>query len=238
MRATTLRFDDELWAMVEAEARHAGVSAAQFLRDAAVMRASLEAQRRGDGEAEAHAATLAAKKRAGKRVNPLAAITDPTRLAALERLDLLDAATEPELDRYTALAAKMLDAPVALISLVDSDRQIFKSRRGLAEPWATRGETPLSHSFCQYAVASGAPLVISDAREHPLVRGNLAIRDLDVIAYAGAPIITEDGLALGSLCVIDSVPRHWTRDQVEMLTGLAAAAASEIELRAVRRERR
>lgn len=237
MRATTLRFDDELWAVVETEARHAGVSAAQFLRDAAVMRASLEAQRRGDAEAEALAATLAVKKRAGKRGNPLGAITNPSRLAALERLDLLDATSEPELDRYTELASKMLDAPVALVSLVDADRQIFKSRRGLAEPWATRGETPLSHSFCQYAVTARAPLVISDAREHPLVRDNLAIRDLDVIAYAGAPIITRDGHALGSLCVIDNKPRHWTGDQIEILTGLAAAVASEIELRAARRER-
>lgn len=237
MRATTLRFDDELWAVVEAEARHAGISAAQFLREAAVMRAGIEAQRRGDSDAEAHAADLATKKRAGKRGNPLAPITDPSRLAALERLDLLDSVQEPELDRYTALASKMLDAPVALISLVDHDRQIFKSRRGLAEPWATRGETPLSHSFCQYAVAAREPLVISDAREHPLVRDNLAIRDLDVIAYAGAPIITRDGHALGSLCVIDSKPRHWTGDQVEILTGLASAVASEIELRAVRRQR-
>lgn len=236
MRATTLRFDDELWAAVEAEARSCGVSAAQFVRDAAVMRVSLEAQRRGDTDAEAALARLAKGRRGRRTETPRSAIDDPSRLAALERLDLLDATPEAEFDRYTALAAKMLNTPVALVSLVDSDRQIFKSRRGLGEPWATSGETPLSHSFCQHAVTSRAPLVISDAREHPLVRDNLAVPDLGVIAYAGAPIITRDGHALGTLCVIDHVPRHWTPDQIEMLCDLAAAVATEIELRATRRE--
>jgi hypothetical protein len=238
MRATTLRFDDELWELIEAEARHAGVSAAQFLRDAAVMRASLEAQRRDDPELETSLARMAGTRR-GKRTrrdaDPRTALEDPARLAALERLDLLDAKADAGFDRYTALAARMLDAPVALVSLVDSDHQIFASQRGLNEPWATRGETPLSHSFCQHAVTSGAPLVVSDAREHPLVRDNLAIHDLEVIAYAGAPIFTREGLALGTLCVIDHQPRHWTRDQVEMLTDLAGAVASEIELRAAMR---
>ena len=78
--------------------------------------------------------------------------------------------------------------------------------------------------------------MISDAREHPLVRDNPAIEDLGVVAYAGAPIITRDGHALGSLCVIDHSPRHWTRDQVDMLVDLAAAVATEIELRAMTRD--
>jgi GAF domain-containing protein len=84
-------------------------------------------------------------------------------------------------------------------------------------------------------VEARAPFVISDAREHPLLRDNLAIEDLGVIAYAGAPLITPDGHALGTLCVIDHVPRNWTHDQVEMLTDLAAAVVTMIELRAVTR---
>jgi GAF domain len=238
MRATTLRFHDELWAVVEAEARHCGVSAAQFVRDAAVMRAALEAQRRGDSEAEAAVAGMASRRGSRKRrnANPRPALDDPARLAALERLDLLDPAPEAEFDRYTALASKMLDAPVALVSLVDSQRQVFKSRRGLDEPWASSGETPLSHSFCQHAVEGRSPLVISDAREHPLLRDNPAIDDLGAIAYAGAPIITPEGHALGTLCVIDHVPRNWTHDQVEMLSDLAAAVVTAIELRAMTRE--
>jgi hypothetical protein len=238
MRATTLRFDDELWAVIEAEARECGVSAAQFVRDATVMRATIEAQRRGDLEAEAGVARLASRRGRRKRrdANPRTALDDPGRLAALERLDLLDPVPETEFDRYTALAAKMLDAPVALVSLVDAQQQVFKSRRGLDEPWASSGVTPLSHSFCQHAVEARTSLVISDAREHPLLRDNLAIEDLRVVAYAGAPLITPEGHALGTLCVIDHVPRNWTHDQVEMLTDLAAAVVTAIELRALTRD--
>jgi hypothetical protein len=237
MRATTLRFEDELWAVIEAEARQCGVSAAQFVRDATVMRATLEAQRRGDSEAELAVARLATRRgrRKHRDANLRTALDDPARLAALERLDLLDPAPEAEFDRYTSLASKMLDAPVALVSLVDSDHQVLKSRRGLDEPWASSGEMPLSHSYCQHTVETRSPLVVSDAREHPLLRDNLAIDDLRAIAYVGAPIITPDGHALGTLCVIDHVPRNWTHDQVAMLSDLAGAVATAIELRAVTR---
>ena len=105
----------------------------------------------------------------------------------------------------------MLHAPVALVSLVDRDRQFFKSCLGLPEPWASERGSPLSHSFCQHAVASREPLLVTDAREHPVLRDNLAIRDMGVIAYAGIPLIDADGYALGTLCVIDSQPRHWTQ---------------------------
>jgi signal transduction histidine kinase len=102
---------------------------------------------------------------------------------------------------------------------------------GLPEPWASVRETPLSHSFCQHAVALARPLVIEDARTHPLVRDNLAIRDIGVIAYAGIPLATADGDVLGSFCVIDGVPRQWTADELATLTDLAAAVMTEIELR-------
>jgi len=223
--------------VIEAEARECGVSAAQFVRDATVMRATVEAQRRGDPEAEAAVGRLASRRGPRKRrdANPRTAIDDPARLAALERLDLLDPTPDAEFDRYTALAARMLNAPVALVSMVDAQRQVFKSRRGLDEPWASSGETPLSHSFFQHAVEARSPLVISDAREHPLLRDNPAIDDLGAIAYAGAPIITAEGHALGTLCVIDHVPRNWTHDQIEMLSDLAAAVVTAIELRAATR---
>src|SRR3954471_11951607 len=99
----------------------------------------------------------------------MASLDDPARLAALERLDLLDAKPGAGFDRYTKLAAEMLDAPVALVSLVESERQLFLSRRASEEPFASIEETPLSHSFCKHAVAAKAPLVISDARRDPQV---------------------------------------------------------------------
>ena len=160
------------------------------------------------------------------------------RLAALRRAALLDTPAEEAFDRLTRLASTILGAPVALVSLVDEDRQFFKSCVGLPEPWASRRETPLSHSFCQHAVASGRPLVIEDAREHPLVRGNPAIGDLDVVAYAGIPLVTSDGHALGSFCVIDTEPRAWTEREITVLADLAASVVTEIELRGQVAERR
>ncbi len=84
---------------------------------------------------------------------------NPHRLAALNATGLLDGPANDAFDRLTALAARILDAPVALVSLVDSDRQVFASCLGLPEPWVSHRETPLSHSFCQHTLTTGAPLV-------------------------------------------------------------------------------
>jgi signal transduction histidine kinase len=162
-------------------------------------------------------------------------LTAPARLAALHETALLDTPAEEAFDRLTRLAARLLRAPVALVTLVDEDRQFFKSCVGLPEPWASARETPLSHSFCQHAVQLRAPLVIEDARTHALVRDNLAIRDIGVVSYAGIPLATADGLVLGSFCVIDNVPRRWTADELATLADLAASAVTEIELRAALR---
>ncbi len=160
-----------------------------------------------------------------------AALSDPARMAALRATALLDTPPEQAFDRFTRLASHVLDVPVALVSLVDEDRQFFKSCIGLPEPWSSARETPLSHSFCQHAVASAEPLVIEDARLHPLVRDNLAIRDLDVIAYAGFPLVTSDGAVLGTFCAIDSTPRKWTAAEVSFVREMAASVMTEIELR-------
>jgi signal transduction histidine kinase len=165
----------------------------------------------------------------------LSYIEDPDRLDALRRTLLLDSPGEPSFDRLTSLASTILDAPVALVSLVDERRQFFKSCVGLPEPWSDRRETPLSHSFCKHTVASGGPLIVDDARTHPLVRDNPAVQDLNVIAYAGIPLLM-DGHALGSFCVIDSEPRAWTDREVEILKGLAESAMTEIELRVTTEE--
>ena len=166
---------------------------------------------------------------------PLAAASSlgaPARLDALRRSRLLDSPPDETFDRLTRLATRLLGAPVSLISLVDNDRQFFKSSVGLSEPWASARETPLSHSFCQHVVASDAPLIVEDARTHPLVADNDAIEDLGVVAYAGIPLRTRDGLTLGSLCVIDDQPRHWTPEELAVLNDLAGAAMTGIDLQA------
>jgi len=169
------------------------------------------------------------------RLSVARAVADPDRLAALDAIALLDTPAEGAFDRLTRLASRLLRAPVALVSLVAGDRQFFKSCIGLAEPWASARETPLSHSFCQHAVERREPLLIRDARDHPLVRDNPAIQDLGVIAYAGIPLAMADGHVLGSFCVIDHEPRRWTVDEVATLRDLAAAAVTELELRAALR---
>jgi len=163
-------------------------------------------------------------------------VRDPARLEALRRSGLLDSIPEEAFDRITRLASLLLRTRVALVSLVDSNRQFFKSSVGLAEPWAARRETPLSHCFCQHVVRSGVDLVVEDARSHPLVHDNAAITDLGVVAYAGTPIRTPDGHILGTLCVIEPVPRPWAEADLETLHSLAEMVMTEIALRSARRQ--
>ncbi|HEX4824143.1 MAG TPA: sigma 54-interacting transcriptional regulator [Candidatus Polarisedimenticolaceae bacterium] len=161
----------------------------------------------------------------------LDAILDPARLDALRRTCLLDSPPEAAFDRLTSLATTLLHVPVAYVSLVDDHRQFFKSQRGLAEPLALARETPLSHSFCKHAVESRRPLLVEDAREHPILKANPAVVAHGIIAYAGIPLITSEGHALGSFCVVDHAPRRWTDGEVALLEVLAASTLSEIELR-------
>lgn len=165
-------------------------------------------------------------------VAQLPAVRNAERLAALQRVCLLDTESEGSFDRLTRLATRLLDVPIALVSLVAADRQFFKSSIGLPEPWASQRETPLSHSFCQYAVESGEPLVVEDAREHPLLWDNPAIGDLGVIAYAGIPLRDSAGFVLGTFCVIDDQPRVWEDEALETLRELGQSVVTEMELRA------
>jgi GAF domain-containing protein len=235
MRATTVRFGADLWAMLERESDRLGVSAAQFVREATILRLASLAGRRGDPEAEATIADIAAQatRRRGGDSALSKALAEPRRLAALRDAALLDTPPEESFDRLAGLAARVLNAPVALVSAVDRDRDFFKSCLGLPEPWASRREMPLTHSFCQYIVVTRQPLVVSDARQDPLLRDNLAIRAIEAIAYLGVPLTTREGQVLGALCVIDHEPRTWTSDQVQLLEDLAAAVVTEITLRRI-----
>ncbi|HLL81975.1 MAG TPA: GAF domain-containing protein, partial [Longimicrobium sp.] len=160
------------------------------------------------------------------------AVLDPARLAELRATGLLDTPAEEAFDRLTRLAARLLDAPVALVSLVDADRQFFKSQVGLASPLAETRETPIATSYCRHTVAAGETLSIEDARTHPLTADCYGS-----IAYLGAPVCTADGHVLGTLCVVDQRPRAWSAEQAETLEALAAAVAAEIRLRRDLRER-
>jgi signal transduction histidine kinase len=158
-------------------------------------------------------------------------LTDPDRLGQLRATSLLDAPTEEAFDRLTRLASKLLRAPLSTVTLVDDERQFYMSCTGFPEPIATLRQTPLEFSFCRHTVVIGEPLIIPDVRGHPLVGDNPAISEFGVTAYAGIPLLTADGHALGTLCVMDFQVRDWSPDEVSSLTDLAAAVSTEIELR-------
>lgn len=149
-------------------------------------------------------------------------------------LGLLDTPPPLAFDAITRLAVSLFDTPVALVSVVREreDRQYFTSAQGLPGPWCDTRQTPLSHSFCQHVKNRGEPLVVADAREDAMLHSNLAVRDLDVVAYLGVPINGPDGRCLGALCVISDQPRKWTPTDVARLSDLACCVNDEILLRA------
>ena len=141
---------------------------------------------------------------------------------------------DPSFDRYARLVCRSIGVSVALVSLVEADRQVFPGACGLPPEVDAERETPLSHSFCQYVVADRSPLVVSDARADERLRDNLAIADLGVVAYAGWPLTDHTGEIVGSLCAIDTEPREWSADELALLEDLAAACSTELAQRGLR----
>ncbi|MBK5188483.1 MAG: PAS domain S-box protein [Gemmatimonadaceae bacterium] len=158
------------------------------------------------------------------------------RLAALRRAELLDTPPEVVFDRLTQLATELLRVPVAVVSLVDVDREFFKSAVGLPVGWRERRHTPRSQSLAEIAMLAKAPLAIEDAREHPLVKDNPILPEWGVVSYAAVPLRSKDGFALGSVYVMDRVPRLWTDGEITMLSTIAIAAETEIALRTALRD--
>jgi diguanylate cyclase (GGDEF)-like protein/PAS domain S-box-containing protein len=148
------------------------------------------------------------------------------RLAELQAYDVLDTAPDPALDGLTQVAAALLGVPMVLVSLVDANRQWFKSRVGLD---AT--ETPRDISFCTHVVARRAPLVVEDASKDPLFRDNpLVTGPPHVACYMGMPLVTPTGAVLGTLCAIDHTPRQFSDTDRRHLANLAAAVMAHLEL--------
>jgi PAS domain S-box-containing protein len=159
-------------------------------------------------------------------------LADPSRLAAVRQTNLLDTPAEDAFDRVARMAARLLEVPIALVPLIEDDRQFFKACVGLPEPWASARQTPLSHSLCQYVVVAREPLAIGDTGREALARDNPLVRELGLVAYLGVPLIDGSGYVVGSVCVADRRPRDWTPDQVAILTDLAGLVMTQIQLRA------
>lgn len=165
-----------------------------------------------------------------------AAIGDPERLGALRDTGLSSVA-DAGMDRFARLVSKLLNVPVALVSLVEEARQVFPGMIGLDEPWAGQRQTPLTHSVCRHVVEDREPFAVSDIRAFDRTAQSPAIDDLGVIGYAGMPLTDSDGHVLGALCAIDTQPRAWSPDELEVLEDLAAACSAELRLRIVSRQR-
>lgn len=155
------------------------------------------------------------------------------RLAALKNYEILDSLDEAEFDRLTKLASLICGVPIALVSLIDKDRQWFKSKVGLEV-----SQTPRDISFCQFAIIGDSVFQVEDAtnderfKNNPLVTGQPDIR-----FYAGYPLIDPNGFALGTLCVIDQKPKKLTEDQLKALNLLAEEVVSQIVSRKKEKER-
>jgi anti-sigma regulatory factor (Ser/Thr protein kinase) len=152
---------------------------------------------------------------------------EAARLEALHRYRILDTEPERSFDDLTLLASHICGTPMALISLVDADRQWFKSRIGIPIT-----ETARAVSFCAHAINHRDLFIVPDARHDERFRDNPFVTgDTQIRFYAGAPLVTPDGHALGTLCVLDRVARTLSREQLEALTALTRQAEAQLELR-------
>ncbi|WP_084618572.1 GAF domain-containing sensor histidine kinase [Thalassobaculum salexigens] len=155
---------------------------------------------------------------------------EKNRLTQLIWFQILDTPPEEGFDRIARMAARVMDTPISAVSLVDRDRQWFKSACGLSI-----SETERDVSFCSYAILQRTPMVVEDTLEDPRFKKNpLVIGAPHIRAYAGVPLITEDGFALGSLCAVDTRPRHFTDDQMEALKDLAETTMDLMRYRLLR----
>lgn len=152
---------------------------------------------------------------------------EEARLRRLYEYNLLDTPREETFDRITRLAAAALNVPIAAVTLVDRDRQWFKSQQGLAV-----NETPREQSFCAHAMFGTEPMVVPDATLDSRFRANpLVTREPEIRFYVGVPLLAADGTALGALCAIDRKPRDVRPIELAMLADLANLTMEQLELR-------
>ncbi len=149
------------------------------------------------------------------------------RLAALHRYQVLDTAAEEPFDKITRIVKTVLNVPICAVSLVDRDRQWFKSIQGMTVP-----ETPRSISFCAHTIKTDQPMLISDAMTDERFKTNcLVVGPPFIRSYAGVPLQSSDGYNLGALCAIDTKPRSFDDAQIGLLKNFAALVVDELELR-------
>jgi hypothetical protein len=217
-------FDKWLSGVLTEEAAAAGESVEVFVGRAVAARLLQERTLRGGsdpGELTSRVAELGlatGHPATDTRSTPL---YDPERLRALYDTGLLDADPEAGYDRIVKIAAEALDVPAAAVSLVDHDRQYLFSAVGLTGELEKTRQTPIDQSVCQYVVCSGEPLIVEDARVHPVLKDHPTVVANAILSYAGMPLTNEADQTIGTLCVWDSQPRQWSSGHVQILNDLA-----------------
>ena len=158
-----------------------------------------------------------------------AALHDRGRVAAVRRTELVDSAIEETFDSLSRLAAALLRAPISFLSIVETDRDFYKSQCGMPEPIASERQIT-GNSFCKLVIASEETLVINDTHESPVWLTVPTVQSHGIRSYLGVPLMVN-GRAVGSFCVLDMIPREWTDVEVETLVQLTRSAEREIDLR-------
>ncbi|MBC7844614.1 MAG: GAF domain-containing sensor histidine kinase [Gemmatimonadaceae bacterium] len=158
-----------------------------------------------------------------------AALHDRGRLAEVRRTELVDSAIEETFDSLSRLAAALLRAPISFLSIVESDRDFYKSQCGMPEPIASERQIT-GNSFCKLVIASEEALVINDTHDSPVWLTVPTVQSHGIRSYLGVPLMVN-GHAIGSFCVLDMTPREWTDVEVETLVQLTRSAEREIDLR-------
>jgi signal transduction histidine kinase len=157
-------------------------------------------------------------------------LTNPARLEALARTELMGSPKDASFDRLAELAAKLLHVPLTIISLVSDKTQFFKAAFGLPPQFENNPEIPIDGSICRYTL-KGTPIVAPNAAIDPLLRHHPATGPWGVGAFISIPMITPDGYVLGAFCAVDAKEREWSTDDVAVMEELTKSAMTEISLR-------
>ena len=164
-----------------------------------------------------------------RRSRAEAMLRNGERLTAVRRAELLDSPVEEAFDSLSRLAGALIGTPVTFLSVVDAERDFYKSQCGMPDPLSTTRQMS-GRTFCQLAIAGSEPLAISNTHAHEVWREIPSVDALGVRAYLGVPLMV-DAHAVGSFCCVDMRPREWTAVEIETLVQLGRSAEREIQLR-------
>ena len=158
-------------------------------------------------------------------------LNDPARLKAVQASKLLDSPQEEIFDRVTSTICKRLNVPISLVTIIAPERQFFKSGIGLIPDILLKRETPIKDSTCQYVVRKGSLVKINDVSRDPFFHLHEGLKGINAGSYLGTPLWLFNQ-AIGSVCAVDFIPRHWSEEQVSFLEDQAQFLSNEVSLRA------